>query len=589
MVIKQLDDETINQIAAGEVIERPSSAVKELIENSMDAGADKIDVFIADGGRKKIVVEDNGMGMGREDAEKAILRHTTSKIKDYRDLFNIMTMGFRGEALSSIASVSEMSIITKSTSENTGVRIDVCGGDIKNTKTVACNNGTKMIINDLFFNVPARKKFLKGRGYEQKLIVDILSRYALIHTDKAFSLRNEEGILIEKPVTASIKENMASVYGLDVARESFEINSSLVKGYVAKPTVNRSTRDYISVYVNGRYVKSKIVEDAVMDAMKTLIFHGRYPIAVLSISLNPDNIDVNVHPSKKIIKFNDEEGIYKGIYEAVKEAVDNSDLFTVSKSKPLQERLSNEESGIGSWDVTAGDDCSFNTLKPKENKYFRRQADSQSYLLNEDANDYRPEDNKKGFDFNIVGQIHRTYIVIETEEGYSLIDQHAAEERINYERFKKQFDKGDVKKQSLLNGFVIELNIKDFSVIMENSELLHEFGFEFEEFGNNSIILREIPASLSLENENFRDTILTLAGKLSEKRNMTIDEKKEESIVYMACRLSIKAGKLLNQKEMKDLVVRLMGTGNKYTCPHGRPTMLRYPLSKIEKDFKRVE
>ncbi|MFW5991075.1 MAG: DNA mismatch repair endonuclease MutL [Candidatus Nanoarchaeia archaeon] len=562
MAINQLDEETINRIAAGEVIERPASVVKELIENSIDAGADKIDVLISDGGRNKIVVEDNGSGMSSDDAQKSILRHTTSKIRDYNDLWSILTMGFRGEALSSIASVSKLSIITKQENED-GVKVECEGGEIKGKKAFAANNGTKIIVNELFYNVPARKKFLKSRNYEQKQITDVVSRYALIHTNKAFTLRNDEGVLIEKPKVSSIKENIAAVYGVDVAKESFIVNKDGVRGRIAKPTINRASRDYMSVYVNKRFVKSKIAEDAIMDAMKTLIFHDRYPIAVINLDIEPREVDVNVHPAKRIIKFKDENEIYQRVFDAVINGMQAADLFSTSKAKPKQHIL-----GEGPEKKE----------KPKES-YFQKRNDTQSFLAAEEEGEYQ-------LDVNIMGQIHKTYIIIETEEGYSIVDQHAAEERINYEKLREQYENEKVERQELLNGCVLELTATEFSSIIENSNVLGELGFYFEEFGKNSIILRQIPATISLEYD-LKDTILTLLEKVG--RNTARDEKKEESLKYMACRSSVKAGEELNFKEMKKLIKKLFETNNKYTCPHGRPTMLRYPLQKLEKDFKRTE
>ncbi|MFW6013972.1 MAG: DNA mismatch repair endonuclease MutL [Candidatus Nanoarchaeia archaeon] len=575
MPIIQLDEGTINQIAAGEVIERPASVVKELIENSLDAGADKIDVYIVDGGKKKIVVEDNGTGMNEGDAEKSILRHATSKIKNYHDLFSICTMGFRGEALSSVASVSDMTILTKEEISSAGIKLHVYGGDVKTKSSVAANKGTKISINDIFFNVPARKKFLKGKNYEQKLITDIVSRYALIHTKKSFSLRNEDGLIIAKPVTSSIKENMASVYGLEVAKESFEVSSGIIKGFIAKPTVNRSTRDYISVYVNSRYVKCKVVEDALLDAMRTFLFHGRFPIAGLNLSISPKSVDVNVHPSKKVIKFHDDSQIYQEVFDAVKGGISASDLFTTAKVKPKQITIDDSDSKKDK-EIPKSTD---------HGKYFKTSDESQSVFIKEKKEVYESD-----FGFNVVGQIHRTYIIIETEEGYSIVDQHAAEERINYEKIKKGLEeKKGLEKQSLLNGYMLELNAKDFSRIMEQGAMLEKFGFVFEEFGKNCIMLREIPASIELENESLKDTIITLAEKFSESHRKNFDEKKEESLKYMACRMSLKAGEELNPRQMKGLVQLLLKTENKYTCPHGRPTMLKFPLSKIEKDFKRTE
>ncbi len=331
----------------------------------------------------------------------------------------------------------------------------------------------------------------------------------------------------------------------------------------------------MSVYVNSRYVKSKVIEDALLDAMQTLLFHGRFPIAVIDLQIAPERIDVNVHPSKKVIKFHDEAEIYQEIFDAVKEGISNADLFTTGKAKPKQTTIV---------DGGSKKDREINKNE-KQGKYFKSTEQSQSVFLKEKEEDYEVD-----YGFNVIGQIHRTYIIIETKEGYSLIDQHAADERINYEKIKRSLEeKKTLEKQSLLNGYVLELNAKDFSLVIEQGSVLENFGFIFEEFGKNCVMLREIPASIELENESLKDTILTLAEKFSESHRKNFDDKKEESLKYMACRMSIKAGEELNPKQMKELVNYLMKTENKYTCPHGRPTMLCFLLSKIEKDFKRVE
>lgn len=589
MTIIQLDEETINKIAAGEVVERPANVAKELIENALDAGATKIYIDIMNGGVDKIIVEDNGCGMTRDDAERCIMRHATSKIKDHHDLFNISTMGFRGEALSSIAAVSRLKITTKHKDDNKASKIIADGKDIRQEVT-ASNQGTRVVVENIFYNVPARAKFLKAKSTEQKMIADIVTRYALIYEDVAFALKADGNLLLDKPVTNSVKENMLAIYGIDVARESFEIKDEIVEGFVAKPTINRSTRDYISVYVNKRYVKSKIIENALMDALKTLIFHGRYPIAILNIKTGPQNIDVNVHPSKKIVKFDDEELIYKKVFHAVKNAMHHSDLFAETQIKhsqaflkePMHEEINEEmqkkEQGYAAEEDKIG--------QKDKSKYFESANEQQSHLIKEAEGRYSPE--AVNDEINIIGQVHKTYILIETKEGYSIIDQHAAEERINYEKIKKQFENRQISRQALLQAENIELTATEKTTIDSNKEMLYDFGFIFDDFGTKSIIIREIPSTISLEHD-IKQTLLTVAEKINQRRNIETDEKIEAAIKYMACRGSIKAGKRLTMEQMKKLVKGLMDTDRRYTCPHGRPSMIRFPLSKIEKDFKRIE
>lgn len=577
--INILDEKTINKIAAGEVIERPASVIKELVENSIDSGANKIEITIADGGKEKIIVEDNGSGMDADDTRKSILRHATSKIKEYHDIFETLSMGFRGEALSSVAAVSELVITTRQKDSELGFKLKVSGGkDQKEESDIVCNPGTKITVNNLFYNVPARSKFLKGRIYEQRLITDIITRYALIHNNISFILKNEESTLIEKPASNNIKENMVAIYGWNTAKESFEVKDDFVEGIIIKPTINRSSRDYMSIYVNSRFIKSKIIEDAIMDALDTLLFHDRYPIVVLNLNIDPNKIDVNVHPSKKIIKFDDETAIYQKVFDAIKEAISKSDLF----ENRSEEKEASQET---LYPVTESES---KVIKEESGKYFESNSEVQSSLATESAEKKITPKTTFRKDINIIGQIHKTYIIIETKEGYALVDQHAAEERINYNKIKAQMDAGKIGKQTLLGGKAVNLTATEMSEIDEAKNQLKDFGFMFEDFGKDCIIVKEIPSTLNIEN-NLKNTLLTLAKKMQENRNISIDEKKESSIKYMACRSSIKAGEVLNMAQMKSLVDELMEADNCYTCPHGRPTMLKYPLKSIEKDFKRIE
>jgi DNA mismatch repair protein MutL len=605
MPINLLDEKTINKIAAGEVIERPSSIVKELIENSIDANSSSIEITIKEGGKDLIVIEDNGIGMNEEDLLKSILRHATSKIIDFNDLFNINTMGFRGEALSSISAVSKLEIISRQKKDDFAIKINVENGKIITKEKVSSNVGTKIIVKDLFYNVPARKKFLKNTNTEKKLIVDIVMRYALINNNIRFVLKDESLIIIQKPVTNSIKENIAYVYGHEIAKESFNFENVFCVGVFVKPTINRATKEYISVYVNNRFVKSSIVENAIIDCLRTFLFHDKYPIAVINLKIDASKIDVNVHPSKKIIKFDDEVFVYQEVFDIIKKTVEKNDLFSsyVKKQKNYSQDVLVKENE--DFELKAKGKFNINDFKKN---YFVSNNEKQkvfdSCVSYEEKDDLVDLKNKELFNeenvidksiivnnqtkkYNVLGQIHKTYILIETNEGYEIIDQHAAHERIMFEKFKLQLQNNKISKQILLNPINIDFDLKEFLLIKNNVENLIDFGFKLEEFGKNNFILRSIPHDFKIENDDYKNLLIDLANKLSQKRNININQKKEEAIEYMACRSAIKAGKELSDIEMKKLIDELFNTKNKYTCPHGRPCIIKFPLSKIESLFKR--
>ncbi|MFP4403612.1 MAG: DNA mismatch repair endonuclease MutL [Candidatus Woesearchaeota archaeon] len=599
MAIKLLDEKTINKIAAGEVIERPSSIVKELIENSIDANSKNIQITINDAGKELIIIEDDGIGMNEEDLIQSVLRHATSKILDFNDLFNIKTMGFRGEALSSIAAVSKLTIITKQKNNDLGVKIDVLNGKIINKEYVAFNHGTKIIVKDLFYNVPARKKFLKNTLTEKKLVMDIVVRYALIHNGLKISLNDEKSNLLNKPITNNLKENLAYVYGHEIAKESISYSDKFIDLVLVKPTINRSTKDYISVYVNQRFVKSKIIENAIIDCLKTFLFHGKFPIVVINLKIDPKKIDVNVHPSKKIIKFDDEVFIYQEVFDVIKSVIEKNDLFSSyikgdNSKKEYSKNFFNLDK-TENFKLNKNDyNKSFDNLK---SSYFSTKKPIQKVfdpITNYDVN-FKSGVSKNNLDigntfvknYNVLGQIHKTYIVIETDEGYELIDQHAMHERIMYEKFKKQINNKKVIKQNLLSSITLDFDFKEFLLIKENIIELKEFGFYLEEFGKNSFILRKVPYDLLVDKKEYHNLIIELAEKLSNKRNVPLNEQCENALKYMACRSAIKAGKELSIVEMNKLIDELFTVENKYTCPHGRPTIIKYPISKIEEQFKR--
>src|SRR3989339_506915 len=444
MVIKLLDNSIINKIAAGEVIERPASVVKELLENSFDSGADEIKIEISEAGIKKIKISDNGSGMTKEDSLISYKRHTTSKITNEEDLFSINSLGFRGEALASIAEVSNLKIITKTFDSSLGTFIEVEGGKLIKEEQIGCSNGTIIEVNDLFFNVPARKNFLKSNEIELSKIINI------------------NGPEIAK----------------DLINVNYEENGVIIKGYISKPVLTRADKSDQSLYVNKRYVKNNLISQAIYEAYKTLLFINRHPVFILEILIEPKEIDVNVHPAKTEIRIKKEELISGIIFNSIKNAFQNSNLI-VSAS------LENE-------------------TNHKSIKKYEFAKDKQSVLMVKDDSNYLSTNlysEKSNFtkkknifeNFYLLGQINKTYIIGENPEGLIVLDQHAAEERVNYEKFMNEKKSGAIKKQNLLTPRIIELTPVQYRAALNNKTFFESLGFHFDDFGNNSIKLTTIP------------------------------------------------------------------------------------------------
>ncbi|MCF7862206.1 DNA mismatch repair endonuclease MutL [Candidatus Woesearchaeota archaeon] len=587
-IIKQLDADTINKIAAGEVIERPASVIKELIENSLDAGADDISIKIRNGGRDYIQVADNGTGMSKEDLKLSVLRHATSKIRSHEDLFGITTLGFRGEAMSSIAAVSELTIRSMQ-GEQTGYNFDVSSGKIE---AASGNKGTIITVDRLFDNVPARKKFLGTKAYEQKLVIGVVQKYALIHPEISIKLVNEDGVLVQKPKTASIIDNIGYIYGQDVAKEGIVLESDKeqdavsVDGAIVKPTINRHSKDYIAVYINKRHIKSKIVEDSIMDALKTLVFRDRYPIVVINLDIDPSRIDVNVHPSKKIVKFDRNDEIYAAVYDSISYTV-KKHLFGSASSEGVETKQMSFRDG------------EISIEKPKETNhkyekpdYFSRASmqttisnDSSSGQMHKDQTSYgltstntKSESDDTRPLRRILGAIHKTYIIIEDKGGLMIVDQHAADERIRYEKLMLDMVSKKIALQNLLNPISIEFNSSEYAEVSENLQKLTDLGFEIEEFGELTLQIRSIPRAIDVI--DLKTTLLEVASRLKVKD--------EEALIYLACRKAIKAGDELSPVQMKDLIDRLNECEKPMTCPHGRPTTIKLSINELEKDFKRI-
>ena len=559
--IIKLTKDVIEKIAAGEVVERPASVVKECIENSIDAGATSIRIEIERGGKSSIVCQDNGEGITKEDLILAVQRHTTSKIASVKDLFRIRNLGFRGEALASIAAVSRFSIISNPMDSNSiGWRLDIVD-DEQNLREVVANKGTTVIVKDLFYNTPARRKFLSSEVAELKQVIEIVTSYALSYPEISFSLKHNKAELLNFPATNDLLKRILQVYGKDIAKGMVAVthkNSIEIQGFVGAPEVARKTRDYESFFVNRRYVRSKLLQDAVESAYKTLLFLDKKPVLVLNIKIAPEKIDVNVHPTKLEIKFDNEDTVFSELHLAVKHALSTKQVIekqAVSAAQAL--------------------------LKEKQ----RRQTQpAQRFIERSRQSMLVKEDNEKNF--RVLGQLVKSYIIAEDAEGLLIVDQHAAAERINLEKLTKGLKGGKIS-QKLLQPIVVNVSKQNFHYIKDQLELLKQRGLEAEPFGTDGFLVRRVPVILGLKvtKSKLEGLFDALASGLKDIRKGLI---RERVIETMACKSAIKANEELTEREMEALLEELYKTEHGFACAHGRPTLARLTLKDIEKMFRRT-
>ena len=596
--IKLLDEDLINKIAAGEVIERPASVVKELIENSLDAGATRINIEIKDSGKKLIKISDNGSGMSSEDAKKSIIRHATSKISNVDDLFAIQTLGFRGEALASIAAVSKMSIITKQNNELEAFNFVVEGGKEISFGALGAETGTTIEIVDIFFNTPARKKFLKTDSVELRHIVDIVLRYALINENVSFRLKHDKHELLNSPAVENDRNNLASIYGTNLAKELLEVNyqDDLVKitGFIAKPFAARNDKNQQHLFVNKRWIRNEDITKAVYEGYHSLLFVGKHPVYVLNLDINPLKIDVNVHPAKTEIKIEQKKEIYDSVLKAVRGTLEKHNLIPVM-------------------DINIEEQLTFGTAKKEnaeKNVKYRFESSKQEVLDIKKVNhstsidDFEEEshstpeeevfiskqkeenkiENLKLPAMKVLGQIHKTFFVAETEGGALFIDQHVVQERVLYEKFMDQLMNKKVAVQELLQGEVMEFSPAEKIYLIDNLERLQTLGFFLEEFGGNSFVLKTVPSLFGRLQP--KDLLYSVLDKLKEGKSK-LEEIQEEIITRMACRASVKAGDTMTIPEIQKLLEELSNCKLPYTCPHGRAVLIKVPVDELEKKFKR--
>ncbi|HDP74188.1 MAG TPA: DNA mismatch repair endonuclease MutL [Candidatus Woesearchaeota archaeon] len=572
--IIELPRELILKIAAGEVIERPASVVKELLENSIDAGAVSIEIETLNAGKNLIKASDNGEGIDAEDLPKVLKRHTTSKISALADLFNIHSLGFRGEALASIASVSRLEIVSRTKSQQTAAKLSYSQEEGAQVDECAANPGTTVIVKDLFYSTPARKKFLKANAVENKHIFSLVFNYALCYKEISFRLLQEGEVTLQKLKTKTLLESASYLFPKDITKNLSEFSTEKgnlnIEALLGNPTISRKDTDFMLFFVNNRLVRSETLAKAVSDAYSTTLFLDRKPVSVIKISISPEEIDINVHPAKTEIKFNREQEVYISVFDAVRESILSSNMIE-QKSAGTQKSFSGENIG------KPKSPCSGFTPK------YPMEPLTQTHLR-EPSSTYSAE--KINERFRILGQVHKTYIIAETAKGMAVIDQHAAHERINYEKLMQEFQARSVEIQKLINPIVVSPLAPDFGIISQNLNLIKELGFELEPFGKNEFIVRSLPSVFRMfEEQDLKELFVDISKELRSKEDKGMINKR--IIFTMACRKSIKAGDLFSIQESYKLLEELFKCEKPYTCPHGRPTIIEFDEKEIEKMFKR--
>lgn len=578
-VIKVLESTLSNKIAAGEVVERPASVIKELLENSIDAKASEIIIKVKEAGKKEIMISDNGVGMDKEDAVLAFSRHATSKITTDRDLFKIATLGFRGEALASIASVSEVDLDT-SFGDAIGTHVVVRNGKIETVSPVGVNKGTTIYVRNLFYNTPARLKFLKSDNVEYSHISDIVMKMALAYPNISFTLYNEDKISFYSSGKGNVLETISSLYGLEVAKNMNEIEGSndnfTISGYTSSLGVSRSNKSGIITILNGRCVRLTAAINAIIEAYKTYLSDDRYPITVINIETDYSLVDVNVHPSKQEVRLSLENELKEVIYDSIKEIfmVKNIAPRVINKEdnyiKPVQETFN-----LDDLRTTYANNYSYNEVDKID-------------IIKENENSYVYNDQSiTNCRLSPIGQYIGKYIIASDGESLYIVDQHAAAERINYEKFTKMYnDKSKWTYTDLLIPMMITLTKKESAVLLEKLDLFTNLGINIESFGEDSFRVTSVPTWMKEVDSN--DYINEIIEQVVSNNKINLDDLRIKVISTLACKASLKANKNLSLIEMQMLLNTLLKCKNPYTCPHGRPTTIIYSTSELDKLFKRT-
>lgn len=624
MPITLLDQNTINKIAAGEVVERPSSVVKELVENAIDAGATAITVEIKEGGISFIRVTDNGSGINKDEIEIAFKRHATSKIKSIEDLMAVSSLGFRGEALASIAAVSQVELITKTADSLSGVRYTIDGGVPGEVAEIGAPEGTTFIVRNLFYNTPVRRKFLKTATTEGGYIGSLVEYLALSHPDISFRFISNNQNKLHTSGNMNLKDIIYNVYGRDITNNLYEISGRSqdieASGFIGKPMVVRGNRTYENYYINGRYIKSSIITKAIEDAYKGFIMPHNYPFSAIHFKINPAIIDVNVHPTKMELRFSNNEYIYNFVYDTCLKALNSKELIAevsvpapvavkmqeapvvrnvmpdvklpeknVSDSMPCKTETKSAESAKaeikpkrlpepfeikGSLQMVKEDKVRYEAVTksepPKQMNLFENK------LLDENSrNKYR-----------IIGQLFDTYWLIEFEDKFYMMDQHAAHEKVLYERTMNKLHNKTIGTQMILPPIVLSLNMHEEEIYKTNQDIFKRLGYEIEEFGGNEYKVTGIPAGLP--KMDYKQLLIDVLDGLSEESAGKDPDIITEKVASMSCKAAVKGNNRLSFNEAFELMDELMKAENPYNCPHGRPTLIMMSRYEIEKKFKRI-
>ena len=641
--IQLLDQKTIDNIAAGEVIERPASVVKELVENAVDAKANAVTVEIKDGGMTLIRVTDNGIGIPKDQVKTAFLRHATSKIRSVEDLLSVSSLGFRGEALSSISAVAQVELVTKTAESFSGVSYKIYGGEEEAFDDIGAPDGTTFLVKNLFYNTPARRKFLKSATTEAGYVEQMMVHIALSHPEISFKFIHNNKNKIYTNGNCKVKDIIYHIYGRDVAGALIPLEAQnedvKVTGFVAKPYVSRGNRNYESYFINGRYIKSSIIYKAIEEGYRTFTMKHRYPFVCLDFKIDQELLDVNVHPTKMEIRFRNGREIYELVVDAVRAALLQKDLvqdvlretpkkkelpktkevkkpepFEVNRRKEEVQKVDQQGQGVQQQvekqrqavqqqiekpshpvkkTLTASESSkntkkptyaglNYNTQKKEFPQYKTDELSSNQMTLREDpvfSVQARP-------DRKILGQLFKTYWLIEYEDQLFIMDQHAAHEKVNYERLMKNFKEKEIYSQRLEPPMVVTVSMTEAEALTRYKDAFAGLGFTIESFGGNEYCIREVPANLYGIGE--RDLFMELLDAVSQENGTLDTEVIASKIATMACKMSIKGNQRVSLMEVEHLLDELMKLENPYQCPHGRPTIIKMSKYEIDKKFKRI-
>ncbi len=590
--IKIMDEILANKIAAGEVVERCASVVKELVENSIDAGSSEIKVELIDSGTKLIRVTDDGEGMEKEDAILAFGRHATSKITSEDDLFCIQTLGFRGEALAAISSVSE--IYLKTSQGTLGTIVELTGGKIVNIATGDARKGTIIEVKNLFYNTPARLKHMKSLYTELASITDYINKLALSHTNIRFTLINNENTIL-KTDGSSLLKTIGNIYGINVVKNMFEVvgenDDYEISGYISNPSIHKSTRNHITIIVNGRVVRNADLNRVINEAYHSYKPDNRYPIIVLNVEVDPSLTDVNIHPTKMDIKFSKFEELSELVTTIIVRSLDKKTLIDeVNVSDKIQNPIPEEKENLDNDEKIDLFNQQLNEVLEKQIKYEEQTLDlervviSKENVLLEEKDKY--EVKQRLPELEPIGVVHGTYIICQNKEGMYLIDQHAAKERVNYEIFLNKLSNPSNKMIEMLVPLTFEFSTNEFIIIKENLDLLTGMGFDVSEFGYNSLVIKAHPVWLTIGFVDLQIKKIIEAVIIKEKKFSL--EKFNDNLAHdLACKASIKGNTIVSIDEMESLINDLRKCNNPFNCPHGRPVLIVYSVQDLEKLFKR--